>query len=187
MRRADRERVRALLDGELSAVEARSLRAEAARDPELGAYLAETEALTSTLRGLDAPDPEPPPFRVPVQAPAPPRPRPVRVFLALGAAAATAAGLVLWLDAPRAGRPVEFRLAAADARTVEVAGDFNDWRRGALVLSDDDGDGVWTASVRLPRGHYGYMFVVDGRWTPDPGASLHEPDGFGQVNAVLDL
>jgi hypothetical protein len=83
--------------------------------------------------------------------------------------------------------PVQFRLAAPGADQVYVAGDFNDWDVGSLSLTDD-GDGVWTATVPLPPGRYGYMFVVDGEhWVVDPAAEAVEPDGFGGQNALLRI
>jgi hypothetical protein len=74
------------------------------------------------------------------------------------------------------------------ARTVEVVGSFNDWRRGALPLHDDDHDGIWHGAVVLPTGQHEYMFVVDGeRWVADPLAGRYVDDGFGagRQNALL--
>ena len=72
------------------------------------------------------------------------------------------------------------------ARSVEVVGSFTDWRPGAVVLRDDDHDGIWRASVVLPVGEHEYMFVVDGeRWITDPLAGRYVDDGFGRQNALL--
>jgi hypothetical protein len=74
------------------------------------------------------------------------------------------------------------------ARSVEVVGSFNDWRRGALPLSDEDHDGIWHGAVVLPAGQHEYMFVVDGeRWVADPLAGRYVDDGFGagRQNALL--
>ncbi|HET9708124.1 MAG TPA: hypothetical protein VFP39_07455 [Gemmatimonadales bacterium] len=72
------------------------------------------------------------------------------------------------------------------ARSVEVVGSFTDWRPGAVVLRDDDHDGIWRASVVLPVGEHEYMFVVDGeRWVADPLAGRYVDDGFGRQNALL--
>jgi hypothetical protein len=74
------------------------------------------------------------------------------------------------------------------ARSVEVVGSFNDWRRGALPLRDEDHDGIWHGAVVLPAGQHEYMFVVDGeRWVADPLAGRYVDDGFGggRENAVL--
>jgi len=72
------------------------------------------------------------------------------------------------------------------ARSVEVVGSFTDWRPGAVVLRDDDHDGIWRASVVLPVGEHEYMFVVDGeRWITDPLAGRYVDDGFGRENALI--
>jgi hypothetical protein len=72
------------------------------------------------------------------------------------------------------------------AKTVEVVGSFTDWRAGAVVLRDDDHDGIWRVSVVLPVGQHEYMFVVDGeRWVTDPLAGRYVDDGFGRQNALL--
>ncbi len=84
--------------------------------------------------------------------------------------------------------PVRFVLPARGARSVVVAGDFNEWRTDATQLVDVDGDGVFVGTVSLARGTYDYMFFVDGeRWVADPYASQYHDDGFGQRNAVLRL
>ena len=80
---------------------------------------------------------------------------------------------------------VQFVLEAPSARTVAVAGDFNEWD-ARHVLEDPDADGVWTGRVPLRPGVHQYMFVVDGtEWVTDPGADRWTDDGFGNRNAVL--
>lgn len=72
------------------------------------------------------------------------------------------------------------------ARSVDVAGSFNDWRPGSLPLTDENHDGVWRAAVVLPAGEHEYMLVVDGeRWVADPLAGRYVADGFGRQNALL--
>lgn len=72
------------------------------------------------------------------------------------------------------------------AKSVEVVGSFTDWRSGAVVLRDEDHDGVWRGAVVLPVGQHEYMFVVDGeRWVTDPLAGRYVDDGFGRQNALL--
>ncbi len=54
--------------------------------------------------------------------------------------------------------------AVVDLRAQEVAvvGDFSAWQ--PIPLSDPDGDGIWTAVLKLPPGRYEYAFLVDGQW-----------------------
>jgi hypothetical protein len=79
---------------------------------------------------------------------------------------------------------VRFTLAAPEARTVALAGDFNGWRPETTPLLRG-ADGVWYAHVPLARGNWSYAFVVDGRWVEDPFAESWRADGFGGKNAVL--
>jgi len=82
--------------------------------------------------------------------------------------------------------PVRFMLPALGAKSVSVVGDFNGWQVDVARLDDTDGDGVFAATLLLPRGSYGYMFVIDSeRWTGDPHATNTRDDGFGQRNAVI--
>lgn len=107
-------------------------------------------------------------------------------------AAALLAGLVL-LTAREPAPVLSAEEGIADfvgrfpgARTVEVAGSFNDWRPGSLALRDEDHDGVWRGSLVLPTGQHQYMFLVDGeRWVTDPLAGRYVDDGYGRQNALL--
>ncbi len=85
---------------------------------------------------------------------------------------------------------VQFSLRISDskAHTVAIAGDFNQWNFQSNCLEDPDGDGIWTATLKLPPGRYEYMFVLDGEeWVPDPNANKFVKDGFGNMNAILEI
>ncbi len=124
------------------------------------------------------------------------RPRNVRVSpLTGGLAAAAVAALILLpgmrqeqvADVADATIYVQFVMEAPSARTVAVAGDFNDWG-GEHELSDPDGDGVWTGRVAVQPGIHEYMFVIDGaEWVTPPGAEGYRDDGFGSRNAVVTV
>jgi hypothetical protein len=103
-----------------------------------------------------------------------------------------AVGLALWRAAetePASGpEPVTLHLVAPQARSVAVAGEFNDWRADTHMLERRSADGPWTITLELAPGRYQYVFVVDGdRWVTDPAALRYRPDGFGGRNAVLEL
>ncbi len=123
------------------------------------------------------------------------RPRAIRLSPLAGLAAAAALALLVlgpWHERPGREAPaegatvyVQFVLEAPEARSVAVAGDFNEWSP-QVALTDPDGDGVWTGRVALKPGVHQYMFVVDGsRWMTDPRADRYVDDGFGSRNAVL--
>jgi hypothetical protein len=82
---------------------------------------------------------------------------------------------------------VELELAKADARSVAVAGDFNEWQIDASKMTRG-ADGVWRIRLELPPGRYQYVFVIDDdRWMADPRASTVVDSGFSGTNSVLDV
>lgn len=113
---------------------------------------------------------------------------------AAGAAAAVLVMLGLWaVQGPPATQPaeaanVQFVFYAPGAQQVELVGDFTDWQAGRILLEGPDAAGRWTARVALPEGRHEYIFLVDGRtWLTDPMAQVQRPDGFGNLNAVMNL
>ena len=88
--------------------------------------------------------------------------------------------------ARRDERPVQFVFVAKDARTVTIAGDFNDWNATATPLRRAGADGVWSIVLPLQPGRHLYSFVVDGRrWAPDAEAPRAPEDEFGESSVVL--
>jgi 1,4-alpha-glucan branching enzyme len=81
---------------------------------------------------------------------------------------------------------VELTCYAPGARTVQVAGSFNDWRPEANPLGHQGSD-EWSATLSLPSGQYEYRFVVDGVWTDDPRAMQWAANPYGGVNSVLTV
>lgn len=70
------------------------------------------------------------------------------------------------------------------AREVNIAGSFNDWRPGATWMISLD-NGRWVKELLLPPGRYEYSFVVDGHWMPDPKAVESTPGLRGNRHSVL--
>lgn len=59
------------------------------------------------------------------------------------------------------------------AKTVNLAGTFNDWSNSSHPMSDADGDGVYEADIAVKPGAYRYKFVIDGDyWTHDPASRI---------------
>jgi len=69
------------------------------------------------------------------------------------------------------------------AREVNIAASFNDWRPGATWMISL-GNGRWVKELLLSPGRYEYCFVVDGHWMPDPKA-LSPSISRGSHNSVL--
>ncbi|MFH1279447.1 MAG: alpha-amylase family glycosyl hydrolase [Candidatus Eisenbacteria bacterium] len=87
---------------------------------------------------------------------------------------------------PAAADPVTFRYAPGkDAEQIFVAGDWNQWDPAADALTDEDGNGIFEATLDLAPGRHEYKFVVDGDWVEDPGASESAPNPYGSANSVI--
>jgi 1,4-alpha-glucan branching enzyme len=80
---------------------------------------------------------------------------------------------------------VHFKVEANGAKTVSVAGTFNNWDPKGVPLNKI-GD-AWDTTISLPRGRYEYKFVVDGKWLPDPSARESVANPFGSRNSVLSV
>ena len=107
----------------------------------------------------------------------------------------TAASLLA--DAPPASAPVVLDLGGdqyrvtwtfrppSGARTIHLAGTFNEWNPQALALEGPDESGVFRVSQVLPKGRHEYKFVLDGQtWVSDPG-NPHQTAGY--ANSILYL
>jgi 1,4-alpha-glucan branching enzyme len=71
-----------------------------------------------------------------------------------------------------------------NAKTVCIAGSFNDWNPKTTSMLKD-GAGHWIQELALPPGIYEYLYVVDGRWVNDPKAVKSTPNPQGGRNSVL--
>jgi len=86
-----------------------------------------------------------------------------------------------------AAASVTFVLVAPEARSVALAGDFNDWD-SARMLMRREASGLWTVDVLLTPGRYRYVFVVDGRrFVADPAAPRAAGDDFGTPTSVVTV
>ncbi|HEY2379297.1 MAG TPA: sigma-70 family RNA polymerase sigma factor [Gemmatimonadaceae bacterium] len=79
-----------------------------------------------------------------------------------------------------------FVFSESNAKSVDLAGDFNRWDPSATSLTRMP-NGSWSRSLRLAPGRYEYAFLVDGkRWAADRFArSSH--DAFDIESSVIDL
>jgi 1,4-alpha-glucan branching enzyme len=89
---------------------------------------------------------------------------------------------------------VTFLFDAPSAKTVNLAGTFNDWGgtlHGPFNPSIDvmrkNETGVWELVVPLKPGKYEYKFVIDGgiTWEEDPNNPERVDDGYGGYNSIL--
>lgn len=82
---------------------------------------------------------------------------------------------------------VQFVLDArevADAGTVSVVGDFNNWDVTANPMTMDKG--AWSISLPATPGRHVYAFVINGeRWIADPRAPRATDTDFGRPGSVI--
>lgn len=71
----------------------------------------------------------------------------------------------------------------AGAKTVYLAGDFNNWNPQSLPMQRQGDD--WVCSVNLGAGKHLYKLIVDGKWIKDPGNKLWEQNEFNTGNSVI--
>lgn len=73
------------------------------------------------------------------------------------------------------------------AQTVQIAGDFNEWKPEKMPLERLGDSGKWQLAVPLDKGIYKYRMVVDGHWQQDPYNGQTEMNPFGELNSVLHV
>ena len=83
----------------------------------------------------------------------------------------------------REGSPARVRVQVAppSAESVELLGDFSDWRS---VLLERDGS-IWSAEIEVDPGTYHFGFLVDGEWWLPEDLQGTVPDEWGRRNATM--
>nr|WP_239551282.1 isoamylase early set domain-containing protein [Halanaerobacter jeridensis] len=77
-----------------------------------------------------------------------------------------------------------------DAKSIFVAGEFNDWNPAHKDWKMTKKDGVWRLSKKLVQGkEYQYKFTIPSgekvKWIKDKEADKFKDDGFGGENSVV--
>ena len=83
---------------------------------------------------------------------------------------------------------VTFTFHRPEAKSVHIAGSFNDWNINSDPLSQgkkDVANGTWRKVLYLAPGVYEYRFIVDGLWQDDPVATEGWTNEFGSFNCVI--
>lgn len=80
---------------------------------------------------------------------------------------------------------VTFKISAPNAKSVSVAGSFNNWNPESNPLIRIDS--AWIVELEIPSGYYYYKFVVDGNWITDPSNSLRINDGGDNFNSIIKV
>ena len=80
---------------------------------------------------------------------------------------------------------VRFQLLYPEAKTVAIAGTFNNWDPTTHLLQKNAA-GRWSIILPLSEGRYQYLFVINQKtWVLDPEAEMLIDDGFGNKNSLL--
>ena len=84
-----------------------------------------------------------------------------------------------------ARRRAKFTIEAEDGSAVYVAGTFNGWdaKKNRLRMKD----GVFSATLLVPRGRHEYKFIINDVWCVDPDCREWAPNDKGSLNSVLTL
>ena len=69
--------------------------------------------------------------------------------------------LILAVAPSMLAKEQEFRFDRPDAQTVDLMGEFNQWKGMTRQAN-----GTWTVKVSISPGTYGYKFLVDGKECP---------------------
>ncbi len=83
---------------------------------------------------------------------------------------------------------ITFKFHSPDAKSVHLAGNFNDWNTSSHPLDrvkTGEGNGMWEKAVYLEPGVYEYRFIVDGVWHDDEGFVEGWTNEFGSLSRVI--
>lgn len=91
------------------------------------------------------------------------------------------------LEGPvRSSDGILFAVSAPKAKTVKIAGEFNDWRPEKMEPSIQ-GESVWQVMKKLNQGTYRYKFIVNGEWINDPHNTNTMANPFGGHDSVVNV
>ncbi len=99
----------------------------------------------------------------------------------------TDAKLADYYGVSQIGDAVAFVTLYPRAKSVQIAGDFNNWQPEKSPMEKVADNGVWQTKIKLPQGKHRYRLVVDGQWQQDPYNELNELNPFGELNSVLEV
>jgi 1,4-alpha-glucan branching enzyme len=84
-------------------------------------------------------------------------------------------------------RLVKFSYASAPGHTVALAGVFNDWDSGKVLMVYSKDAGCYCCELPLAPGRYEYKLVVDGEWLLDESNPNFASNDFGTLNSVVTV
>src|SRR5687768_10241814 len=90
------------------------------------------------------------------------------------------------IDPIGATLPVRFEFSHPTAKTVSIAGTFNNWDKEARPMQLLT-KGRWMQEKTLAAGTYEYCLIVDGKFIADPLVKETVPNPFGGRNTLLKV
>jgi chromosome partitioning protein len=84
-------------------------------------------------------------------------------------------------------REILFHMIAPEAGSVDVVGEFNNWKADIGPSLRKGEDGVWRGRARLNPGNYQYKYLIDGKWVLDSGNPLRVVTESGVVNSLIQV
>jgi 1,4-alpha-glucan branching enzyme len=85
------------------------------------------------------------------------------------------------------GAEVLFAAHFENARSVLLAGDFNNWAPQSTPMTLGERPGIFRKTLPLAPGRYKYRLVVDGKWVTDPNNTYVEVNQFGELDNVVEV
>jgi hypothetical protein len=83
----------------------------------------------------------------------------------------------------QSGEATFYLQGSGQARSVSISGTFNGWSTMDSPLTRTDSG--WVIRLKLLPGKYSYKYIVDGRWTEDPGNRLRERNDQRGYNSIV--
>jgi 1,4-alpha-glucan branching enzyme len=81
-------------------------------------------------------------------------------------------------------RPVEFIFFSSEAKSVCLAGEFNNWNIESIHMKKEN-EKDWKTTIDLSPGRYEYKYFVDGAWAEDIPDVEKTSNAFGTQNFVI--
>jgi hypothetical protein len=114
-------------------------------------------------------------------------PAPIPFVAASEAKMSTNAKIEDYYGVKQIGADVIFTAHFDQARSVLLAGDFNNWMPQSTPMNCGSRPCDWRKVLPLAPGRYKYRLVVDDKWVTDPNNRYVESNQFGELDNVIEV
>jgi 1,4-alpha-glucan branching enzyme len=90
------------------------------------------------------------------------------------------------LKETKSEKQVEFIFHAPEAKSVYLAGEFNNWDIQSIPMKKGNTKD-WKTTINLSSGRYEYKYFVDGTWAENIPDVEKVPNDFGTQNFVIHV